>query len=91
MKQKNFLLTGSFALAVAFAVGSYHAYASKSAAEDGNLLMANVEALAGGFEVSTSWRCDASKDRPCETRCNACGSYINGSGALFGEHSCKPV
>lgn len=59
MRQKNFLLVGSFVLTVAVA-GSYHAYTSNSAVKQGDLLMANVEALAGASETgTTSWNCGA--------------------------------
>lgn len=50
MKQK-FLFIGSFMLMVA-AAGAYHAYTSNSAVKDGDLLMANVEALANRAESS---------------------------------------
>lgn len=51
MKQKKFLFIGSFMLMVA-AAGAYHAYTSNSAVKDGDLLMANVEALANRAESS---------------------------------------
>lgn len=87
MRQKKFLFLGSFMLMIA-AAGGYHAYTSNSAAEDGDLLMANVEALAGD-EASTSWNCDAKSSSNCSASCLACKIDVSGTGALTGSHTCK--
>ncbi|MFA4181805.1 NVEALA domain-containing protein [Xylanibacter rodentium] len=52
MKRKTFSFVVGFMIVVA-AAGAYHTYLHNSAAEDGDLLMANVEALADG-DVSAS-------------------------------------
>lgn len=87
MRQKKFLLLGSFMLIVA-AAGSYYAYTSNSAVEEADLLMANVEALADD-EASTSWNCDAKSSSSCSASCLACKIDVSGTGALTGSHTCK--
>jgi len=52
MKRKKFLVSGSLMLALVAFAGSYHTYNSSSAVEESDLLMANVEALAGNGEIS---------------------------------------
>jgi len=54
MKRKKFLVLGSFMLALVAFAGSYHAYTFYSNAEESDLLMANVEALAGGEEAKNT-------------------------------------
>lgn len=85
MKQKNFLLTGGFALAVAIAAKSYDAYTSIFPAGKAELLMANVEALAEKSEISNGNTVDcysstkAKKGATCYD-CGPCKHIYNSTG-----------
>lgn len=70
---------------------SYDAMQSKMIEND--LVLTNVEALAG-FETVTTWACQgAQPEKNCSAYCGVCGTRVpekgKSSGYLTGSHSCS--
>lgn len=85
MKQKKFLISGSFMLALVAFAGSYHAYTSHSTAEEADLLLANVEALATGADLNSGNTVDCyssseGKKGASYYDCGPCTKQLNSTG-----------
>lgn len=92
MMKKNFLLAGSFIFVVIAAIGSYHTYTSNSAVEDGELLMANVEALSTGSDVSheeVKCYCKQKWFSPNICSINVSGGYCGGNPCSNHDGNCR--
>lgn len=91
MKKTLLTLAGVVTLGIS-AYTAYRAYDINSQKGPEDLLLANVEALAdkeSGLETYTTWSCDASSFSSCHAKCPACGTEVQGTGALTGSHRCK--
>ena len=83
--KKNFIRT--VVCTVVFCAVGVAAYFGMPKEQDNELLLANVEALAGG-ETKTTWTC-VGTDKTCKVQCGMCGTKIKGKGTLSGSHSCS--
>lgn len=67
---------------------SYSIYQSVTMTEQEILIMKNIEALTSA-ETNTTWNCSGSSKTKCSASCPSCGTYVSGTGALTGSHSCN--
>lgn len=91
MKQKKFLIIGSFMLMVA-AAGGYHAYTSNLPAEKDMLFMSNIEALATSAESPSEvvkCYCKTNWFSPNICSASASGSYCGGDPCSNHDGNCR--
>ena len=83
------LFFSALSAAVVLTAG-YCGYRHVVNSSEGDLFLANVEALSEGeFITDTSWHC--SGDGVCAAKCPQCGTTVGGTGKLKGEHHCIKI
>ena len=85
MKNKIFFLP---LFVVAFIIGGVCTNVFISNNTNDSLLLENIEALTV-TETHTTWNCDATNNKTCCLRCDACRTHVHGKGKMSGTHSCS--